>query len=363
MIEDGKRKYFRLFRDELERIAVRPVRLMEVCGTHTMAIGRAGLRQVLPPQISLVSGPGCPVCVTADADIDSFLGLAKERRVTVATFGDMMRVPGNEGSLADFRAAGADIRVVYSPLEALELARSNPGQEIVFLGIGFETSAPGTAQAIIRAGREGLKNFSVYNLHKTVPQALQVLLDDPGQALDAFILPGHVSAIIGEAPYRFMPEKYGVGGAIAGFEPTDILAAIARLVKDINSGCPRITNLYGQVVRPGGNTAAQQILAETFEPCDADWRGLGMIPGSGLKLRPRYAGFDAALKFGVSRAPAKVRAGCRCGEVLKGILRPVACPLFGRTCTPEHPVGPCMVSSEGTCAAYYLYEGGKAHAS
>ncbi len=360
--ETDKRKYFHLFRDKLQRIALRPVRLMEVCGTHTMAIGRSGLRQVLPPQVSLVSGPGCPVCVTADGDIDSFLGLAEKKRVIIATYGDMMRVPGKEGSLVELKGDGADVRVVYSPLEALELARANHQREIVFLGIGFETSAPATALAIIRAKSEGLGNFSVFNLHKTVPRALETLLADSDLAVNAFILPGHVSAIIGEAPYQAIAAKFGVGGAITGFDPPDILAAITRLVEDINSGRCNVTNLYGQVVRPEGNLKAQHILAETFEPCDAYWRGLGLIPGSGLKLRMVYADFDAVLKFDVSPAPARINPSCRCGDILKGIIRPLECPLFGRACTPEHPVGPCMVSSEGTCAAYYLYEGGKNHA-
>ena len=356
MIERNEREYFRLLVDKLHQIASRPVRIMEVCGTHTMAIGRAGIRGVLPPEVELISGPGCPVCVTADTDIDAFMRLAKADRVILATYGDMVRIPGTEGSLAELKAQGADVRVVYSALEALEYARSEPSKETIFLGVGFETTAPATAHAVAVAEREGLMNFSVYNLHKTVPEALRALLEDEKTGIDGFILPGHVSVIIGEEPYAFIAKEYGAVGAIAGFEPPEVMMAILKLVIDIHAGSPVISNLYRKVVRPEGNVVAKQLLEKVFVPADAEWRGLGSIPKSGLALREGYGDFDAAKKFNLKHRSVKVSPGCRCGEILKGIIRPHECPLFSRRCTPEHPVGPCMVSSEGTCAAYYLYQ-------
>jgi hydrogenase expression/formation protein HypD len=353
----GLDQYFKKLNEKLWQIAKRPVKLMEVCGTHTMAIGKSGIRSVLPPQIELISGPGCPVCVTADSDIDVFMRLARNPNILLATYGDMIRVPGTEGSLAELKAQGADIRVVYSALEALEFARSVKGKEVVFLGVGFETTAPATAQAITIAAQEGLANFSVFNLHKTVPGALKVLLDDEAAQIDGFILPGHVSIIIGEKPYRFIAEEYGISGAIAGFEPPEIMAALVRLVKDINAGTPSISNMYRHAVRPEGNVVAQKLLADTFEPCDAEWRGIGVIPGSGLAFRNEFAAFDAVKKFNVEKQPVKLFPGCRCGDILKGTIKPIQCPLFDKRCTPDNPVGPCMVSSEGTCAAYYLYQG------
>jgi len=359
---DEKKHYFHLMLDKLKQTVRRPVRIMEVCGTHTMAIGKAGIRGVLPPEVELISGPGCPVCVTADADIDAFMRLAKDERIVLATYGDMVRVPGSEGSLAELKARGADVRVVYSALEALQFARTEPDKEVVFLGVGFETTAPVAAQAITEAKRERLANFSVYNMHKTVPEALRALLDDETTSIDGFLLPGHVSVIIGEKPYAFAVEQYGVAGAIAGFEPPEVMAAILKLVKDVNAGKPTLTNLYPKAVRPEGNVHAQKLLADVFAPSDAEWRGIGVIPGSGLELREEYRQFDAAAKFNIERVSVKLHPGCRCGEVLKGVIKPRKCPLFGKKCTPDHPVGPCMVSSEGTCAAYYLYGGGEEHA-
>jgi len=356
-----EKKYFHLLVEKLRPIVVRPVKLMEVCGTHTMAIGKAGMRGVLPPEVELISGPGCPVCVTADSDIDAFMRLAKDERVILATYGDMVRVPGTEGSLAELKAQGADVRVVYSALEALDFARTEGDKEVVFLGIGFETTAPATAHAIKTAKAENLSNFSIYNLHKTVPEALRVLLEDETTTIDGFILPGHVSVIIGETPYAFIAEEYGIAGAIAGFEPPEIMAAIVKLVKDINAETPVISNLYRKAVRPEGNVVAQNLLREIFTSADADWRGLGVIPGSGLALSKNYEQFDAAQKLGIEKIQVKLHPGCRCGEILKGIIKPRQCPLFAKRCTPENPVGPCMVSSEGTCAAYFLYHGGDGH--
>lgn len=358
MIKTDEKQYFHLLVDKLHHVVSRPVKIMEVCGTHTMAIGKAGIRGILPPEIELISGPGCPVCVTADTDIDAFMRLAKDERVVIATYGDMMRVPGTEGSLAELKALGADVRVVYSVLEAISIARSEPGREIVFLGVGFETTAPGAAHAIKIAGQENLINFSVFNLHKTVPEALRVLLDDQTTKIDGFILPGHVSVIIGEKPYDFIAGKYGASGVIAGFEPPQIMAAILKIAKDVNAGKPSISNLYRQVVRPEGNTVAQALIDEVFSADDAEWRGLGVISGSGLALRKEYESFDAVKKFGVAKRTVKLYPGCQCGDILRGTVKPYNCPLFGKRCVPENPVGPCMVSSEGTCAAYYLYHGG-----
>ncbi|MBE0448171.1 MAG: hydrogenase formation protein HypD [Actinobacteria bacterium] len=357
MIKPVGKEYFHLLTDKLHQIANRPLKIMEVCGTHTMAIGKAGIREILPLEVELVSGPGCPVCVTADADIDTFMRLAEDERVILATYGDMMRIPGTKGSLAELRAQGADVRVVYSALEVIAFARSEPDREIVFLGIGFETTAPATAHAVVVAEREDLTNFSIYNLHKTVPEALRALLEDDKTDIDGFILPGHVSVIIGEVPYAFIAKEYGAVGAIAGFEPPEIMAAILKLVKNINASTPAISNLYRKVVRPEGNMAAKRLLEEIFVPSDAEWRGLGIIPESGLALREGYERFDATRKFNLEHRSVKISPGCRCGEILKGIIRPHECPLFSGRCTPERPVGPCMVSSEGTCAAYYLYHG------
>jgi hydrogenase expression/formation protein HypD len=351
-------KLFRELAQKLQRIAIRPVKLMEVCGTHTMAIGKAGIRSILPPQVELVSGPGCPVCVTDDSDIDAFMDLAqKEDDIIITTYGDMMRVPGSNGSLSDIKAQGADIRVVYSATEALAFAKAEPGKKVVFLGVGFETTVPATAHAVKVAHQNGIDNFMVFNMHKTVPEALKVLLSDSLTNIDGFLLPGHVSVILGEKPYRFIAEEYGVSGAIAGFEPPEIMVGIVKLVQDFNEKTPQISNLYRQVVKPEGNTAAQSIIAEVFEPSDAKWRGIGMIPGSGLKLRDKYLKFDVERQLEVTRRDIKLHKGCSCGMILKGAMKPSECALFAKRCTPDNPVGPCMVSSEGTCAAYYLYSG------
>lgn len=348
----------KMFSDSIEmlnRIADSPVKLMEVCGTHTMAIGKAGIRGILPQNVDLVSGPGCPVCVTADTDIDAFMELAQGEDIVLTTYGDMMRVPGSNGSLSDIKARGADIRVVYSVAEALAIVNTEKSKQVVFLGVGFETTAPATAHAVKVAMNENIENFSVFNLHKTVPEALEVLLDDDTSSIDGFVLPGHVSVILGERPYAFIPEKYGIPGVITGFEPPEIMMAIVKLVQDIKAGTPQISNLYRQVVRPEGNTVAQTLIKEVFEPYDAEWRGLGIILKSGLKLRNKYKQFDAGQRFNIERREIKLRKGCSCGSVLKGVKKPEQCKLFATSCTPENPIGPCMVSSEGTCAAYYLY--------
>lgn len=332
-----------------------PVRLMEVCGTHTVAIFRSGIRQLLAGAIELVSGPGCPVCVTAQRDIDFAIGLAGEPGVTLATYGDMLKVPGTRGSLQQARAEGADVRIVYSALDAVRLAADHPDRRVVFLGVGFETTAPAAAMAVEAAQRRGLRNFFVYSVHKVVPPALRALLDSGEVALDGLILPGHVSVVIGLEPYRFVADEYGLPAVVTGFEPLDILAGIRTLVTMRRCGTPAVASEYRRAVRPEGNLAAQAAMARVFAPADASWRGLGPIPGSGLQLSEAFAGFDAAREFAVDVSFSREPTGCLCGEVLCGRATPLDCKLFAAACTPARPVGPCMVSYEGTCAAYYAY--------
>ena len=342
--------------EKIRRTSRKPVRIMEVCGTHTVSIFRAGIRSVLPDTISLLSGPGCPVCVTDQAEIDAFIALARQENVIVATFGDLMRVPGTESSLLRERSQGRDVRMVYSTMDALDLARQNPEKQVVFLGVGFETTAPTVAAAVATAAETGVGNFSVYSAHKTVPPALCALMETPGAGIDGFLLPGHVSVIIGTDAYRPFAEAYGIPCTVAGFEPVDILAGVARLVAMIEAGAPGLENAYSRAVAPGGNPKARRVLASVFEPADAVWRGIGTIAGSGLRLRGAYADFDAGRRFDLILPEPVEPKGCACGEILTGIRTPPQCPLFGKRCTPMDPVGPCMVSSEGTCAAYYRYQ-------
>jgi len=327
---------------------------MEVCGTHTMAIARYGLRELLPADMRLVSGPGCPVCVTAMHDLDTVIALCGLPEVTVATFGDLIRVPASGTSLAAARAAGADVRVVYSALDAVNLAAAQPAREVVFVGIGFETTAPTTAASILEARRRGVRNFSVLAVHKTMPPALRALLDLGETPITGFLLPGHVSVITGSACFDFLAADYGVAGVVAGFQPGDILEALLMLARQTT---PAVGNQYTRAVQPQGNVVAQELMQRVYEPRDADWRGLGVIPGSGLGLRAEYAEHDAALRFPVETGESLEPAGCRCGEVLRGVTDPADCPLFGRRCTPQEPVGACMVSSEGACAARYRFRG------
>jgi hydrogenase expression/formation protein HypD len=326
--------------------------LMEVCGTHTMAISRAGLRPLLAPQVNLISGPGCPVCVTSDRDIDRAIAIARMPGVILATFGDMMKVPGTETSLAGAVARGARVTVVYSPLEALEIAKREPEMDVVFLGVGFETTAPTVAATVLQARRDSLLNFYVLSLHKLVPPALRALAGLEDFGVDGFILPGHVSAIIGSESYRFLADEFGIPCVITGFEPADILQAIQQLLR--MRGSPSVGTEYARAVRPGGNPKALAVMREVFEPADATWRGLFDIPGSGLAFRPEFADFDAGSWEVKLPAPTPDR-GCRCGDVLCGRIRPTECRLFGKSCTPDNPIGPCMVSTEGTCASYFLY--------
>lgn len=330
------------------------VRIMEVCGTHTMEIGRQGIRRLLPENIELISGPGCPVCVTPAPYIDALCDLAVAKHATIATFGDLFRVPGERLSLAQVKAQGASVEIVTSPLAALEMARQDSHREIVFTAVGFETTIPSAAAAIRTLAAERIKNLSFLGAHRLVPPALNVLLDDPSIGISAFLLPGHVTAIIGEAAYAPLIAR-GIPGAIAGFAPLDILGGIGALLDMLARGEPGIVNGYTRVARPQGNPAARALIDKYYEPVDAVWRGIGMLPLSGLALRGPFLEFDAAKRFGIIADGAEMPRGCSCGDVLKGRLRPDRCPLFGVACNPDHPVGPCMVSSEGSCAAYFKY--------
>lgn len=333
----------------------RPVKIMEVCGTHTVSIAKNGLRGVMPEWLTLLSGPGCPVCVTANQDIDTAIAIAQLPDVVVTTFGDMMKVPGSYSSLTAQKADGRDIRIVYSPLDALAIAEREPEKQVVFVAVGFETTVPLIAAAILRAKEAGIENFSVFSSHKTVPAALGALVNDPEVQVDAFILPGHVSTIIGLEPYRFLAEEYGVPGVISGFEPVDMLQAIWMLVKQLNEGRADVEIAYRRGVEPQGNERAREMVEQVFEPIDADWRGIGVIPGTGLGIRDEFAHYDATERFELDVPEPRDIKGCQCGDVLRGIVLPFECKLFARGCTPEHPIGPCMVSSEGSCAAYYRY--------
>lgn len=341
--------------DSITRMSSGPATLMEVCGTHTVAIARNGIRALMPEEVRLASGPGCPVCVTSNRDIDTVIALAREENVTIATFGDMTRVPGSTSSLLKEQAAGRSVEIVYSPLDALTLATAHPEREIVFVGVGFETTTPLVAMAIKRARAAGLKNFSVFGAHKNMPGALEAIINDPRLKLDALILPGHVSTIIGAEPYRFLSEKYGIPGVIAGFEPVDVLQAIAMIMRQLREGRAEIEIAYARGVMPEGNPVALAAIDEVFETCPTMWRGLGEIPGSGYRIREEFANFDAVQRFNPTVEPTQDPKGCRCGDILRGIMAPDECPLFRKVCTPENPVGPCMVSSEGSCAAYYRY--------
>ncbi len=341
--------------EKIRKTSRRPIRLMEVCGTHTVSIFRSGIRSVLPKSISLLSGPGCPVCVTDQAEIDAFVELSRQPGVTVATFGDLMRVPGSASSLQCERAEGRDIRVVYSTLDALAVARKEPGRQVVFLGVGFETTAPTVAAAIAAAAGMRLENFSVISAHKLVPPALEALMAIDEVKVDGFILPGHVSVIIGLDAYRPFFERHRVPCVVAGFEPADILQAAAMLIEQIEADRPALENAYPRAVSAEGNAKARRLLAEVFETADARWRGIGPIPASGLGIRAAYAAFDAKRRFGLRLPEAKTPKGCACGEILTGKKTPPECALYKKRCTPLAPVGPCMVSSEGTCAAYYRY--------
>lgn len=348
--------------DLIEKIKALPlgdVRLMEVCGTHTMAIARSGIKRMLPDNVTLLSGPGCPVCVTPPEEIDAMLALSERTEVTIATYGDMVRVPGSVrgDNLARRRAMGARVEVVYSPMDAIEYARANPEREVVFLGVGFETTAPGTAAAIKTARDGEVGNFSVFSALKRVEPALRALIGQEGFNVSGFICPGHVATIIGAEGFRFLPEEYNIPAVVSGFEPEDILISIYELLKQLSAGEARLENEYARGVTDNGNALAVDMLNAVFAPCADTWRGLGEIPGSGLAIREEFAEHDARRKFAVEVKPAEAKTPCRCGDVISGRLSPAGCPMFGKLCTPEDPVGPCMVSSEGACAAAYKYQG------
>ena len=336
----------------------RPVRFMEVCGTHTMSAFRSGLHSLMPTNVTLLSGPGCPVCVTAQSEIDQCIELACRPGVILCTYGDMLRVPGSPpvlGSLERARSQGADVRVIYSALDAVSLARANPHRQVVFAAVGFETTAPATAAAILRAQFLGLNNFTVLASHKLVVPAIRALLDGGQVNLDGFLCPGHVSVVIGAEAYRPIVERYHQSCVIAGFEAAQMAEALVRLTELTRHGKPELVNLYPEAVTLHGNQVAQRLLAQVFEPADARWRGLGTIPQSGLTLRNEFQRFDARAQFGLSEAAETEIPGCLCGQVITGRASPADCGLFGRSCTPVHPIGPCMVSSEGTCQAWFKY--------
>ncbi|MFA4842496.1 MAG: hydrogenase formation protein HypD [Candidatus Omnitrophota bacterium] len=336
----------------------RIINLMEVCGTHTQSFFRFGLDELLPQNLRLISGPGCPVCVSGQEFIDSAIELSSQRDIIIVTFGDMLRVPGTGSSLEKERARGAKVFIVYSAAEALDIARKNPDKKAVFLAVGFETTAPTIALTILAAKKERLKNLYFLSALKVIPPAMEYLLQDKDLRLDGFLCPGHVSAIIGTKAYEFIPKKYKIPCCVAGFEPLDILKGIYLLLENILEGSPRVTNEYARVVEKQGNLEAQRILREVFRATDAAWRGLGVIPGSGLAIRKEFANFDAEKVFDIKQAnrrTGKHATLCRCGDVLKGLITPKACPLFAKACKPDNPIGPCMVSSEGSCSAYYKY--------
>jgi hydrogenase expression/formation protein HypD len=357
-------KYIDEFRDtalgrglieHISQTSKHPISLMEFCGGHTAAIMKNGLRQLLPSHIHMLSGPGCPVCVTSVADIDRAIALSLLPDVIITTFGDMLKIPGSHTSLQAARAEGADIRIVYSIQDALHIAGQNPQKSVIFLGIGFETTAPTIAAAVLEARQKNLQNFYVLPLLKLCPPAVRAILELGEVKLQGIIGPGHVCAILGTHPFAFIQQQHGIGLVVAGFEALDILQAVAMLVEQAEKGQPQIEIAYRRGVKPQGNKVALELMQRVFQEADADWRGLGILPHSGLKFQDEYSSFDAAIAFPVQIEPAMENKGCICGEILRGIKTPAECPLFRRVCAPENPVGPCMVSAEGSCSAHYLY--------
>jgi hydrogenase expression/formation protein HypD len=335
---------------------VRPIQIMEVCGGHTHAIFRYGLEAMLPDMVELVHGPGCPVCVLPSGRIDDCIAIAERPEVILTTFGDAMRVPGSRGSLLQAKANGADIRMVYSPTDALALARQHPDREVVFLGLGFETTMPSTALTVLEAERDGIGNFSVFCNHITIVPTIKAILDSPDLRIDGFVGPGHVSMVIGTAPYQFIARQYRKPLVVSGFEPLDVLHSVLMVLRQIAEGRAEIENQYARVVASGGNAAAQRAIGRVYEPREFfEWRGLGSIEYSGVRFRDAYSRFDAERRFAVPGVRIADPQACQCGEVLKGALKPHQCRVFGTACTPETPMGALMVSSEGACAAYYRY--------
>jgi len=343
--------------DQIRRTVTRPWVVMEICGGHTHAIMKNGLDQLLPGQVELVHGPGCPVCVTPLETIDRAVAIAARPEVIFTSFGDMLRVPGSVSSLLMAKSAGADVRMVYSPLEAVALARQHPEREVVFLAVGFETTAPGNGMALLQARREGLTNFSLLASHVLVPPAIRALLSSPGNRVQGYLAPGHVCTVMGWGEYEPLAEEFKVPIVVTGFEPVDILAGLLMVLRQLEGGRHAVENQYGRSVSREGNLAAQKILAEVFAVRDRPWRGIGMLPMSGLVIKDELAAFDAERKFAVESIRVRESGLCMSGSVLQGLLKPDGCPAFGRECTPEHPLGATMVSGEGACAAYYRYHG------
>lgn len=349
---EGLRREITKLSQQLEK----PIKIMEVCGGHTHSIFKYGIEEILPDRIELIHGPGCPVCVMPKGRIDDAIAICEHDNVIFTTFGDAMRVPGSHTSLLQARATGADIRMVYSPLDSLQIAKDNPDKEIVFFGLGFETTAPSTALTILQAAAENISNFSMFCNHVLVIPALKALLDNPDLQLDGFVGPGHVSMVIGTDPYQFIPQQYHKPIVVSGFEPLDILQSIWMLLQQILENRCEVENQYNRIVQPAGNQTALAAINQVFMAREQfEWRGLGDIPESGLQIRPEYAQFDAELKFTIPNIKVADHKACKCGEILKGVLKPWQCKVFGTACTPETPIGTCMVSSEGACAAYYKY--------
>lgn len=358
-------KYIDEFRDkelvqklseQIRKISIKPIALMEVCGGHTMAIQKFGIPSLLPDTIKLLSGPGCPVCVTGRDFIDKAIALAQMKDVIITTYGDLIRVPGSSSTLDQEKANGADIRMVFSTLEVIKIAKTNPDKKIVFLGIGFETTAPSSAMGIILAKKENLNNFYILSSHKIMPPAMSALIDE-GVKIDGYIAPGHVSTITGSSIYMDIPRKYGLSVVISGFEPLDLLQSIYMLTKQREENNPNVEIQYKRVVTPEGNKKAQSMMNDVFKTRDDWWRGLGVLPDSGLGIQSKYAKFDAEKEFDIHIKSVPEPKGCICGEILKGLKNPKECKLFNKVCNPQNPVGACMVSSEGACHAYYKYAG------
>ncbi len=340
---------------QLHRITTRPWTLMEICGGQTHSLVKNGLQELLPDFITLVHGPGCPVCVTPVSIIDEAIQLAKRPEVILCSFGDMLRVPGSRQSLYEIRAEGADVRMLYSPLEAVQLARRNPNKELVFFAVGFETTAPANALSVLQAHRLGITNYSILTSHVLVPPAMEAILSDPENTINAFLAAGHVCTIMGLEEYYPIAEKYRVPIVVTGFEPVDLLQGILMAVTQLEQGAWKVENPYSRYVQREGNRMAREAIAEVFTRSDRNWRGLGAIPQSGYEVHPRYSSYNARLRFCLQPAPEETPGRCISGAIMRGRLKPHQCPLFGKACTPEHPEGAPMVSSEGACAAYYHY--------
>lgn len=344
---------------ELAASTGRKLRFMEVCGTHTVAIFRAGLRQILPDSVELVSGPGCPVCVTPDDYMDKAIAYAQRNDVIIATFGDMLKVPGSKSSLNEAKTNGADIRIVYSPMDSIQIAKDNPDKKVIFLAVGFETTAPTAAATVLAAEQQGIENLYMLSAQKLVPPVMETLLNDEEVHVDGFILPGHVSVVTGTGVYEPVITKYHVPGVVTGFEPVQILRGLYRLVQQVVKGEAKVENEYTDVVKPEGNPVSMAITNKVYEPCDTGWRGMGVVPLSGLKMKAEYARFDIEQVLPLEVETITKKTACRCGEVLRGIVTPKECPLFAKACVPTHAIGPCMVSVEGVCAAWYKYGQGR----